>query len=225
MIKLPTLTAMLVVALMSGGADDLPLRVERHDMRLYVFPVTDAIAREANRLWSEWQVQDQRTPPIVEGLFTLYGYSETSYGVVVLRAAEYERTGSDPDGELWLSLRGDGIEGYRDRLRATGYAGVIALKDDSVGRSGTVSFWDEERQWWTLPLRVLVADSLGGGWDRLSQMWHPWEGEVRMPWVADVSKDVLEQAGLGRLVRQNHSGFVRLVLDGATHREILWPDY
>lgn len=208
-----------------------PLLVERNDLSLYVSPASDPLATLNNDLWAAWHDQRQPTPPISETLFTLYGYSELAWGVANLRALDYEQCRSygtcvhSDLGELYVVLRDCGVAAFRDCLNRHGLDGVVALKADDVGRRGTVSFYDTERQIWTAPLNVLVLDSLGAGWDRLRRTHHPFNDHVSMTWGGDVAKDLLEQAGLSRLVENNQSGFMRLVLDDAVDRFILWPDY
>lgn len=212
-----------------GGYNALTLTFDANG-HLWAEPSGDALASRNNALWSGWHDQTVPTPPLVEGMATLYAWSELSYGQVALRAADFEQAYArgvaqrSPWTERLLRLRGTSIKGYRQRLQAEGFDCVVATKSDDIGREGLLWLYDPATTRWTTPEHVLVLDAASGdAWGHLEPMSNRLRG-VWLSWVLEVAKDCLEQRGLERFSENNWSPFVRLALDDAQGRIIHWPE-
>lgn len=230
LIKQGMSAAFLMVSLTLGsGHADSSISLNWNELKMIANPVGDSLVDLNNDLWRRWDDQSSPTPPIVEGMLTLYGYSDLSYGQVALRAADWEqaynrRVAVHTDWtDLLLRLRGNGYEGFRDRLHAEGFDCVVATKADDIGRTGTLWLYDDKSEQWLAPLHVVVMDAASEStWEHLKEMANPLDG-VMVPWVLEVAKDCLEQRGLERKVENNWSGFVRMVFSEASDRVIHWP--
>lgn len=228
--KLIYITILSVLLTLGVCKADETITLKWNNTTLTASPVGDMVVDQNNDLWDQWQDQSVSTPPIVTGMYTLYGTSGLAYGQVALRAADWEQkfkrrvAEHNSYDDMLVRLRGDGYNGFTDRLHNEGFDCVVATKSNDIGRTGQLWLYDDRKDEWQEPLSVIVMDAAGAGaWENLRGMVNPLKG-VLMPWVLEIAKDCLEQRGLKWKVNANQSGFARVVFGEAKDRTIVWPE-
>lgn len=224
----------LFLGISQSVAQNSDLTVTRVDNgALWVEPASDPLADEINWEWANYDAQTTRIPSVAEGMFTWYNQSVDTWFVVDIWARSYQQklargeTGVTEFGELLVYLRGDSIDGYVDRLHERGFDCAVAGKNQfDIGRTATLSFFNEWDATWTPPIRVIVLDSAHpGAWPVYQQQFYRWVDhfERYFRWIVEPSQDCADAAGgdMPWYRDKMRSGIARM---NFTDRNVIWPD-
>lgn len=219
--------------------------------RLYFYPNSSQAITKLNYDWDNFGDQQSPTPGAGEGANTVYSESVTAYEQLRLQVLNYEtltflddqqdrimkiwsECGERRLAETWSVNSTEFTNAFYEVLLSLGYDGVVAPKADvDLGKVFLLQVWDPRAESWVGDFRAIALDVVHEGTfrDKSGQNFffddfvHNDE-KLRLPWWADVSREIIYRAGLPPATEANITIFSRWREEGLGEDYTFnFPDY